>query len=187
MALIGLPYYVCASQMFDLQVSLLNQTPTYINYYKYIPSLLMSKVRFCMQFISGKLQMPGKEKMIRSTEEEMQMRWDKGYKQRQAHMMGSDQDKYYDDLSRTAQIVNLKPVMTKLHNESSQRFLDDLVNFRKDNFRIIDDETFVKLKSALNDAVERTPYAYVGIHFVKSIISINRSVLRRDGYHLFVE
>lgn len=88
--------------------------------------------------------MPTKEEMIRNTEENMQMRWNRGYKKRQAHMMGSDQNKYYDDLASTAQIDNLKPVMTKLHNESSQRFLDDLVNFRKDIFRIIDDETFVK-------------------------------------------
>lgn len=101
-----------------------------------------------MKFISGKLEMPSKEEMIRDTADDMQMRWDKGYKKRQAHMMGSDQNKYYDDLSSTAQIDNLKPVMTKLHNESSQRFLDDLVHFRKDIFRIIDDETFVKLKSA---------------------------------------
>lgn len=92
--------------------------------------------------------MPSKAEMIRDTEEDMQKRWDKGYKKRQAHMMGSDQNQYYDDLSSTAQIDNLKPVMTKLHNESSQRFLDDLVHFRKDIFRIIDDETFVKLKSA---------------------------------------
>lgn len=90
--------------------------------------------------------MPTKEEMIQDMEEDMRVRLEeKGYKRRQAHMMGTDQDKYYDDLSRTAQIDNLKPVMTKLHNESSQRFLDDLVNFRTDIFRIVDDETFVKL------------------------------------------
>lgn len=55
------------------------------------------------------------------------------------------QNQYYDDLANTADIENLKPVMTKLHNESSQRFLDDLVNFRKDIFRVIDNETFVKI------------------------------------------
>lgn len=92
--------------------------------------------------------MPSKEDMIRDTEKDMKKRWDKGYKKRQAHMMGSDQIQYYNDLATTAHIENLKPVMTNLHNESSQRFLDDLVNFRKDIFRIIDDETFVKLKSA---------------------------------------
>lgn len=67
MALIGLPYYVCASQMFDLQV------------------------RFCVKFLSGQKAMPSKEVMTSDTEVEMQKRWDKGYKKRQAHMMGTDQ------------------------------------------------------------------------------------------------
>lgn len=121
MTLIGLPYYVCASQMFDLQV------------------------RFAVRFICGEKKMPSKREMLADTECEMQKRWDKGYKKRQAHMMGEDQNQYYDDLARTADIENLKPVMTKLHNESSQRFLDDLVNFRKDIFRVVDSETFVKI------------------------------------------
>lgn len=56
------------------------------------------------------------------------------------------QNTYYDDLSRSASIENLKPVMTKLHNDSSERFLDDLTNFRRDVYRIIDDETFIKIK-----------------------------------------
>lgn len=56
------------------------------------------------------------------------------------------QNTYYDDLSRTASIENLKPVMTRLHNDSSERFLDDLTNFRRDVYRIIDDDTFIKIK-----------------------------------------
>lgn len=67
MVLIGLPYYVCASQMFDLQV------------------------RFCVTFLSGRKAMPTKEKMTEDTENEMEKRWAKGYKKRQAHMMGTDQ------------------------------------------------------------------------------------------------
>lgn len=145
MALIGLPFYVCASQMFDLQV------------------------RFVMKFLSGEKPWPTKAEMLKDTEEEMQKRWSKGLKRRQAHMMGTDQVRmntllcawkcffnkfirfqniYYDDLSSSAGIENLKPVMTLLHNDSSQRFLDDLVNFRKDIYRIIDDETFIKIKNS---------------------------------------
>lgn len=70
MALIGLPFYVCASQMFDLQV------------------------RFVMKFLSGKKPMPSKEEMLSNTEMEMQKRWDKGYKKRQAHLMGEDQVRF---------------------------------------------------------------------------------------------
>lgn len=56
------------------------------------------------------------------------------------------QNSYYDDLAQTADIDGLKPVITLMHNDSSQRFLDDLVHFRKDIYRIIDDQTFVKIK-----------------------------------------
>lgn len=52
---------------------------------------------------------------------------------------------YYNDLSTTAAIENIKPVMTYLHNESSRRFLDDLLHFREDVFRIVDNESFVKI------------------------------------------
>lgn len=122
MAFIGLPFYVCASQMFDLQT------------------------RFIVKFLSGAKELPSKEDMLRETEEEMQERWDKGYKKRQAHMMGPEQGKYYESLARIAEIDPIKHVMTLIHNESSQRFLDDLINFRKERYRIIDDRTFVKLE-----------------------------------------
>lgn len=101
-----------------------------------------------MTYLSGRKPMPSEEEMRADTDREMALRWARGYKKRQAHMMGSDQNKYYDDLANTAGIENLTPVMTKLHNESSQRFLDDLVNFRKDRFRVIDSETFVKVLSS---------------------------------------
>lgn len=142
MALIGLPYYVCASQMSDLQVGqLFTPFPVIVFLFSNFPS----KVRFCLKFFTGQQQLPTKVEMIEDTERDMRLRLAKGYRTRQAHMMGTDQNEYYDDLARTAQIENVKPVMAKLHNESSQRFLDDLVNFRKDIFRIVDDETFVKL------------------------------------------
>lgn len=67
MALIGLPFYVCASQMFDLQV------------------------RFVMKFLSGQKPWPTKDEMLKDTELEMAKRWARGYKKRQAHMMGTDQ------------------------------------------------------------------------------------------------
>lgn len=67
MALIGLPFYVCASQMFDLQV------------------------RFVIKYFTGERQLPTKEEMLDDTLQDMERRWKKGYKKRQAHMMGSDQ------------------------------------------------------------------------------------------------
>lgn len=99
-----------------------------------------------MKYFSKQKQLPSKADMLKETNDEMEERWAKGLKKRQAHMMGPVQNDYYDDLSKTAGIENLKPVMTKLHNDSSERFLDDLINFRKDIYRVIDDDTFIKIK-----------------------------------------
>lgn len=70
----------------------------------------------------------------------------KSFSYRFLPFFANTQNTYYDDLSRTASIENLKPVMTRLHNDSSERFLDDLTNFRRDVYRIIDDDTFIKIK-----------------------------------------
>lgn len=122
MAFIGLPFYVCAAQMMDLQV------------------------RFCMQYFTGKHCLPPAGDMLRDMEQEMEDRLRRGYKRRHAHMMGPEQGRYYDDLARTANIQTIPPVMTQLHNESSRRFVDDLIHFREDVFAIVDDEHFVYVK-----------------------------------------
>jgi dimethylaniline monooxygenase (N-oxide forming) len=90
-------------------------------------------------------QLPSKEEMLQNYTQEMKIRWEKGLKKHQAHIMGEEQHEYYADLAITAGLKPLQPVMSKLHNFSSLRFLDDLINFRKDVFRILDDEVFVKV------------------------------------------
>ena len=75
--------------------------------------------------------------------EERKMR---GFSKRQFHMMGPLQGDYYKYLAVTAGVEPLPPVLTKLHNDSSNRFLDDLVHYREDRYKIIDDENFVQIK-----------------------------------------
>lgn len=67
MAFIGLPFYVCASQMMDLQT------------------------RFVFTYFSGRKELPSKVEMQADTDAEMEQRWSKGLKKRQAHMMGPEQ------------------------------------------------------------------------------------------------
>ncbi|XP_075155555.1 flavin-containing monooxygenase 1 [Haematobia irritans] len=121
MSFIGIPYYVCAAQMMDLQS------------------------RFTMEYWKGNKEFPSKQEMLHDTRMQMDKRFARGFKKRQAHMMGEDQIDYYNDLAETAAIENIKPVMTYLHNESSRRFLDDLLHFRDDVFRIVDNENFEKI------------------------------------------
>ncbi|KAG8225696.1 hypothetical protein J437_LFUL001729 [Ladona fulva] len=119
---VGLPFYVCAFSLCDLQS------------------------RFFLRILDGSLKLPSTEEMDADADEEIERRRKCGLGRRQAHMMGPLQGDYYDDLAKTAGIQGIPPVMTKLHNESSQRFLDDLVNYRNDVYRILDSENFVQVK-----------------------------------------
>lgn len=122
MAFIGLPFYVCANQMFDLQS------------------------RFFLTFATFRKSLPSKQEMLAHHKAEMNARWSRGLRKHQAHLMGEEQHVYYKSVAEAASIEPLKPVISKLHNFSSQRFLDDLVNFRKEVFQVVDDETFVQVK-----------------------------------------
>lgn len=83
--------------------------------------------------------------MLQEESEELERRIKNGLSKRHFHMMGMEQGQYYDDLANTAGITQLPPVLVKLHNESSKRFLDDLVHYREDRYRIIDDYNYVQL------------------------------------------
>ncbi|ETN67912.1 dimethylaniline monooxygenase [Anopheles darlingi] len=121
MAFIGLPFYVCATRMFELQT------------------------RFCVAFYSGRLPMPTREEMERDHEREMSERWNRGVKKRQAHMMGPDyQREYYRSLADRAQLVSIPDVMAKIHIDSGRRKKEDLEHYRDDVYRIVDADTFVK-------------------------------------------
>lgn len=84
--------------------------------------------------------------MLKDLDDDMIERTAKGYQKCQGHLMGEMQNKYYADLAETAQIEPIKPVITKIHKVSYHRYLDDLINFRKNQFKILDNETFVEVK-----------------------------------------
>ncbi|XP_058833425.1 senecionine N-oxygenase-like [Topomyia yanbarensis] len=119
MAFIGIPYYVCTTLMFDLQA------------------------RFALEYYSGRKPLPTQTVMVDDQNTEMEARWVRGLKKRQAHMMGGTvQAAYYDDLAKTAGIEPIPPVMAKMHIASNWRKNEDLQNYRKDVFRVLDAENF---------------------------------------------
>ncbi|XP_017771385.1 PREDICTED: senecionine N-oxygenase-like [Nicrophorus vespilloides] len=122
MCFIGIPFNVCAFQMFDLQA------------------------RFFLKYLNGTISLPSRELMLEDTENDMKNRWAKGYSKRQAHSMGPDQCSYYRDLAQEAKTEPIPPVIVKLRDESVKRLYDDLVNFREDRYRIVDENNFIKVQ-----------------------------------------
>lgn len=103
------------------------------------------KVRFVLRHWHGERQFPAREDMLRAEAEEAAKRAERGLERRHFHMMGPEQGHYYDDLANVAGVTPLPPVLTKLHNDSSKRFLDDLVHYRQDRYKLLDDYNFVQL------------------------------------------
>ncbi|XP_026751560.2 senecionine N-oxygenase [Galleria mellonella] len=118
MCFIGVPYYVCAFSMFDLQV------------------------RYYVRSMNGTFSLPTRQQMVEHWEEEKMDRAARGYTKRQAHMMGPDQEKYYASLASEAGTKTLPSVLTKIREESSIRFLHNLKHYRQDVYKIIDDDTY---------------------------------------------
>lgn len=121
MCFIGIPFNVCAFQMFDLQA------------------------RYYCKSLTGSMPLPSTEEMRLNTNQDIENRIAKGYTKRQMHMMGPDQQSYYNDLAEDAQITPIPPVLVKLRDLSVKRLYDDLLNFREDQYKIIDENNFVKV------------------------------------------
>jgi dimethylaniline monooxygenase (N-oxide forming) len=104
------------------------------------------QVRFVLRYLNKEKKLPVRELMLQDESKEKDIRFKiRGFTKRQFHMMGPLQAEYYNDLADTAGIERIPPVFSKLHNESSNRFQDDLVHYRDDRYKIIDNENYVQL------------------------------------------
>ncbi|XP_055591320.1 uncharacterized protein LOC129743361 [Uranotaenia lowii] len=123
MAIIGLPFSACFTLMVDLQV------------------------RFTIAFFSGSRKLPTREEMLTDTAADEEERISKGLMGKFAHMLAGDmQQRYYDALASTADVEPLKPVLTKLYAVSIAEKKEDIMNYRKHKYRIVDDENFIKIE-----------------------------------------
>ncbi|XP_054267477.1 uncharacterized protein LOC128989586 isoform X2 [Macrosteles quadrilineatus] len=118
MCFIGLPYYVCAFTMFDVQA------------------------RYFTKVLQGSLKLPSSLAMQEHTEAVVARCKADGLSPRQYHMLGPRQTEYFLSLTQEAGLQPVPPVMEALHSHSSRRFLEDLVHYREDVFRLLDDQRF---------------------------------------------
>ncbi|CAG9766255.1 unnamed protein product [Ceutorhynchus assimilis] len=123
MCFIGVPYDVCTFLMFDLQA------------------------RYVCKYLTGDMDLPSKEEMRLHTEKDVEDRIVKGYTKRQMHRMGAgpNQQAYYDDLGQEANIATIPSVMVKIWDAGVHRLLSDLIRFRGDKYRIVDENNFVQV------------------------------------------
>lgn len=120
MGFIGLPNYICPNQMCDLQV------------------------RFCLTFMTGRKQLPGREEMLAELKKELNERKAQGLSKSRAHFLGPGvQDEYYESLATIAGIKAIKPVIGKIFAKGLCNLIHNTDTFRDGVFKIIDDENFI--------------------------------------------
>ncbi|XP_037951346.1 senecionine N-oxygenase-like [Teleopsis dalmanni] len=120
MALIGIPTNVIPLQLYDLQV------------------------RFALQYFTYTKELPSAEEMLREVEETYEKRLQGGLTERQSHQMGELQYDYYKELSETADIENIKPVVQKIRADFDAKNVSELESYRNSCYEIIDNHNFVK-------------------------------------------
>lgn len=75
---VGLPFYVCANYMFDLQVNF-DSIPISAN---------LKQVRFYIATLDGTFHLPSQEEMLEDEKRQMAERRNKGFRLRDSHKMG---------------------------------------------------------------------------------------------------
>lgn len=105
------------------------------------------QARYYCKYLNGLLSLPSVEEMRMHTQQDMENRKAKGYTKRQMHMMGPDQQSYYNELAHDADTAPIPPVLVKLRDLSVKRLYDDLLNFREDQYKILDEQNFVKVSN----------------------------------------
>ncbi|XP_039441096.1 uncharacterized protein LOC120421863 [Culex pipiens pallens] len=117
MALIGVPFYCCPTQMMDLQA------------------------RFCIQYFTGSRSLPSRSDMLADTEADLEERKRRGLPKKWMHKLVDDmQFKYYEDLARTAGIVPLEATVEKMFTECMRRRMLDVQNYRDDEFEVVGED-----------------------------------------------
>lgn len=102
------------------------------------------QARFCLAFITGRKKMPTRQEMLEDLARDRAERKAKGMGKHMAHHIDKELYRtYVDELADTAGVEPLKPVMSSMFVKSITNMHADTANFRKINFKIIDDETFV--------------------------------------------
>lgn len=98
-----------------------------------------------MQFLTNAVPLPSKGHMQRDTNEDIYQRQTRGYKKRKMHMLGKDYMRpHLSDLATIANIDPIKPVILDIYDRGRYLMQNDLRNYRKYNYRIIDDYNFVQ-------------------------------------------
>lgn len=88
---------------------------------------------------------------------ETEAHWNKGYSKSKTHYLINEQRNYFNQLAELANIENIPEIYDAIMTDVLRDMEEQPTEFRKFNYTIIDDETFLKQR---NDHL-----TYIKIHF----------------------
>lgn len=104
----------------------------------------MFQARFYCQYLTGAMKLPSQHEMALITEKEYKEGLAKGYINSKAHFMGAEQQKYFDELAKLANITPVPPVIAKIWKYTVDLYVTKFTEFRKSVFKIVNDENFTQ-------------------------------------------
>ncbi|KAG5680250.1 hypothetical protein PVAND_009772 [Polypedilum vanderplanki] len=118
MAIIGLPWFTLRIPLFELQI------------------------KFCMQYWSGRKNLPSREEMLQDIQEDFKTR-NITENLHKAHYLGfAKHGLYFDDLAKTSGIEPLKQVLVDLSTHQVQHAFENYKTFRFYNYKVLNDFEF---------------------------------------------
>lgn len=97
------------------------------------------QVNFFLATLSGHFTLPPKETMLQELQNEIKEKREKLIRDKDFHLVGMEQEKYYNDLSDTAGINRVAPVIHQIYYYvTKNRDLNDC-------FEILNENEYIKL------------------------------------------
>ncbi|CAG9789252.1 unnamed protein product [Diatraea saccharalis] len=106
---------------------------------KVLNSVLEAQGEYAAALAAGKFELPPQETMLKAWLKHVRTLHSKGIKILDVNVIGNEMDNYFVNLTQEAGIYRRPPVLTDIRDFNAKYRLDDLLNYRDFDFRIIDD------------------------------------------------
>ncbi|GBP65957.1 Senecionine N-oxygenase [Eumeta japonica] len=107
-----------------------------------ITRVLDAQAEYAAASVAGKFSLPSQEQMLKAWLEHVYALQAKKKKIVDVNYVGEDQDRYFANLTAEAGITRAPPVLTEIMFFNGKIRLDDLLNYRDYEFKIVDDRHY---------------------------------------------
>ncbi|CAB3245987.1 unnamed protein product [Arctia plantaginis] len=128
------------------QIVNINQpTMTFVGVSKEIISKILEvQAEYSAALAAGKFELPPKDEMLRQWVDHVHTLRKEGFRATDVNSIGTNIDKYFATLHKEAGIQMLPPVFNMMISFDIKNILEDLVNFRDYDYKVISDTQYVK-------------------------------------------